>query len=357
MSSPIFRISVGNTDITDTLKSRLLSLTVRDHAGNEADSFEMRLDDIEPRIPLPSPGDEVAVEMGYAETGLTHMGSFFLNELELSADPGWEMRVHGESADMLSALRTTRSQAWDDMTLGDIVSTCAARNGLNPVIDPELAGIYVEHIDQMNRSDMYFLTRLAVEYAAVFKVIEQQAVFAKRGAATSVTGQAIANVVITPLDDVLSWRVLHHSRGSHKELVGRWHDYDLAETTEERRPGIPGAEPDRTLPRRYPNMDDAGYAAASEARRLEAASGRLTLDLIGRADLAAEGFLTLAGFRDGIDGVWKILSVEHELTPSGFRTTVEGEIPADGAGGGGGGGADLPGTPGDGGGGTQGEGQ
>jgi phage protein D len=94
--------------------------------------------------------------MGYRETGLVRMGLFVVNELEVSVDPAWEMRVHGESVDMLSSVRTTRSLAWSEVTLGEIVETIAARNGWTPAINAELAGRFYEHINQMNRSDMYF---------------------------------------------------------------------------------------------------------------------------------------------------------------------------------------------------------
>ena len=326
MSRPIFNVTIGGANISAAVSQRLLSLTVRDLAGDESDTFILRLDDTIPRIPTPAPGDLVTVQMGYAETGLVDMGEFYVNEIELSGDPAWEMRVQGESGNMLSAMRTTRSDAWHEMTIAEIVSTIAGRNGWTPVIDPELGGIFIAHIDQRNTSDMHFLTLLAVEHRGVFKLTRGIAVFAKRGAATSITGLPIANLVITPEDDVLNWRALFHRRGHHQELVGRWHDYDAAETVEQRVPG-PGDEPNRTLSRRYPDETEATQAAMSESRRLGAVAGRLTLELIGRPTLFAEGFITMTGFREPIDGDWKIRMVEHQLDNSGYRTTVECELP------------------------------
>ena len=59
----------------------------------------------------------------------------------------------------------------------------------------------------------------------------------------------------------------------------------------------PGDEPNRTLSRRYPDETEAMQAAMSESRRLGAVAGRLTLELIGRPTLFAEGFITMSGFR------------------------------------------------------------
>ena len=73
--------------------------------------------------------------------------------------------------------------------------------------------------------------------------------------------------------------------------------------------------------------------------------------MIGRPELAAEGFVTLAGFRDPVNGPWKIRQVEHELTSAGYRTVIEGELPPDARTANSGGNAaaavfsDLPGSP------------
>jgi hypothetical protein len=326
LSTPIFRVLFGAVDITVAVQSRLLSLSVQDHAGIEADSFILRLADDKPRIPLPAPEETVSIEMGYAETGLFPMGTFTINEIEISVDPAWEMRVHGESIDMLSTVPTTRSEAWQAVTLGAIVTTIAARNGWTPAIFPELAGRFYDHIDQMNTSDMHFLTNLARDNAAVFKVTNDICIFAVRGDEESVTGRAITRVFVTPEDNVLGLRALFHRRGHHKQIISCSYNYDLAATIPNAVPG-PGDNPDRTLSRRYPNVNEATWAALSESNRLRASSGRLTLSLIGRPELRAEGTVELQGFRDPVEGPWKVKSVEHELSKDVYRTTVEGEIP------------------------------
>lgn len=51
LSTPIYRITVAGNDITAATADRLLSLAVPDNTGEEADSFELQLDDGEPYIP------------------------------------------------------------------------------------------------------------------------------------------------------------------------------------------------------------------------------------------------------------------------------------------------------------------
>ena len=349
MSTPIFQVTMDGADVSDAVATRLLSLTVRDNAGEEADSFVLDLDDGDgdntPHLPLPIPQQVVEISMGYAETGLVWLGKFYVNEIQLSGNPGREMRVHGESVNMASAVRTTRSDAWDDTDLGTIVSTIAGRNGLTPIIDGDLAGIPIEHLDQMARSDMHFVSQLAVEYRAVAKVIDDNLILAKRGAGASITGGEIGNVRITlGVDDVLSWNSMFQIRGNNGAIKARWYDWDLGQTVEEEAPMVDGAASTKTITRRFAYPEDAQRAAGSESRRLDAARGRVTVEMCGKPEIVAEGFATLANFRDPIDRMWKIKSVEHTFDAAGFRTVLEGEYPEDG-GAGGDGGADLPDVP------------
>lgn len=327
---PIFRLTFGGADVTEQVESRLLSLTVTDNAGSESDSFVLRLDDRLPHIPMPNAGEEVEIELGYQDFGLVLLGRFYMDEVEFSIDPAAEMTLRGESVNLLSTIKTLRSDAYDNMTIEAIVNKIAARNNLTPVVSPELAGILVDHRDQMNRSDMGFLTDLATQYSAVFKVEMDQAIFALAGRDVSVSGLRITDLTIHPGENVLGLRVLHQHRGRYSRLAARFHDYNAGETFTQDWPGMPdGNGAERTLNRRFGNEAEANAAAASESRRLSATSAKLTLNLVGEPNLSAEGKVTLSGFRDGIDGTWKIKTVTHEFTNDGLKTTVDAEVPSD----------------------------
>ncbi|NBW63446.1 MAG: hypothetical protein EBR33_09950, partial [Synechococcaceae bacterium WB4_1_0192] len=47
------------------------------------------------------------------------------------------------------------------------------------------------------------------------------------------------------------------------------------------------------------------------------------ITLPGRPDVNAEGLVTLQGFRGEVDGTWNVKQVTHDLSGSGYVTTVE----------------------------------
>jgi phage protein D len=54
-----------------------------------------------------------------------------------------------------STLQSQKMRSFDaGITLGDLVSTVAAEHGLIPAVDASLAGIQLEHTDQLSESDM-----------------------------------------------------------------------------------------------------------------------------------------------------------------------------------------------------------
>ena len=71
--------------------------------------------------------------------------------------------------------------------------------------------------------------------------------------------------------------------------------------------------------------DEAKAAAKTTAKRIERSKAAIDLTLPGRADIVAGMNLTLKGFRDGISGEWKILTVRHTLSRNGWLTAITGE--------------------------------
>jgi phage protein D len=71
--------------------------------------------------------------------------------------------------------------------------------------------------------------------------------------------------------------------------------------------------------------DEAKAAAKTTAKRIERAKASIDLTLPGRIDIVAGMHLTLVGFRDGVSGKWKAVSVRHTVSRSGWLTAISGE--------------------------------
>jgi len=93
---------------------------------------------------------------------------------------------------------------------------------------------------------------------------------------------------------------------------------------------VGSGEPVARLKMQYPTQAMALAAARSELDKRKRKTSTLSITLPGRADVTAEGTLTLSGFRTGVDQQWLIKRAEHVLSNSGWVTTIEGELPNDG---------------------------
>ena len=71
--------------------------------------------------------------------------------------------------------------------------------------------------------------------------------------------------------------------------------------------------------------DEAKAAAKSQAKRIERSKKKLDATMPGTLSIVAGSVVNMAGFRDGVDGSFKIVSVRHSLSRSGWTTTLTGE--------------------------------
>jgi phage protein D len=324
--TPAFKFVMGGKDLTARLNKRLLNLTVTDEAGIKSDTFELTLDDTPPHIDLPTRGQKVVISLGYLETGLVTMGTYEIDEVEVSGSPD-QIRISGKATSMSGGIKTRRTKGHSGKTFKQIVTEIAARHDLTPVVDDELADLSPAHVAQTNESDMHFLTRLAEDNGGVFKVADGKAVFAKRDRVKSVSGKTVHPVTVTMGQNVLSWRLATQSRGHYAQVTARYHDYKTGQLIDVT-VGKSGAS-SRTLTKRYASEAEARRAANAEADRLKRGTGTLTLDIVGNARVAAEGRLTTVGFRPGVNGTWRMKSVKHTLDSGGFKTSIETETPKD----------------------------
>lgn len=71
--------------------------------------------------------------------------------------------------------------------------------------------------------------------------------------------------------------------------------------------------------------DEAQAAAKSQAKRIERSKKSVEITMPGTLAVVAGSVVILSGFRDGVDGRFKAVSVRHSLSRSGWTTTISGE--------------------------------
>lgn len=321
MSRPAFRLTANAADVTPAIRDRLISLRAIDEAGEQSDSLEIRLDDRDGELVLPPTGAALELALGRDDV-LTTIGRYVVDEIGLEGPPG-SLVIVAKAADMRASLKAQKSRGFENITMDGLVATIAASHGLTPKVAPSLAGIRFTRLDQTEESDMAFLTRIAGQYDAIAKPAFGHLLMVPRGEARSAAGLALPTVALVGRD-IIDWRMRAADRGRYKTVIAHWQDTGGARRAPER---AGDGSPAYTIRYTYPTQDQARAAAAGRLAALERGAATLTITTPGRADLAAEGRLTVSGIRTGVDGAWSITRVEHSLDGSGWISRVEAETP------------------------------
>ena len=321
---PVFRVIADSIDVTAAIADRLLSLTISDAAGMDGDTAEIVVDDRDWRLALPRTGAELTISMGYQEAGLALMGVFVVDELVISGTPA-QLAIRARAADLRRSMKRPRTRSWEATTIGAIVAAIASEHGYAPGCAAALAAETIGHIDQVDESDLHFLTRLARQRGAVAKPAGKTLIFAPAGQAKSLTGMDLPAVTIGRLDDRASYEVTIAERGKYPAVTARY--WDSAAALE-----VPitagNGEPVYTIGRRYPDRDAADSAARAKLAAFARGSATLRLTCPGDARLAAEGRIIVTGIRSGVDGEWTVTRVAHRIDRGGYACDIEAEAAA-----------------------------
>ncbi|MFR0654733.1 phage late control D family protein [Pantoea sp. SIMBA_079] len=358
--APDFQLRVNAKDITTSIRDRLISLTLTDNRGFEADQLDIELDDADGQLAMPARGAEVSLFLGWKGQALTGKGSFTVDEVEHHGAPD-TMTIRARSADFRGSLNSRREVSYHDTTLGQIVSQIAARNKLELMLADGFAGIVVAHLDQTQETDAKFLTRLATLYGAVAAIKAGRLLFIRPGGGVTAGGKPIPQVTITRQNgDRHTFSIA--DRGAYTGVSASWlHTKDpkpkkvklqrkkkpevhygfhhpetkkkkvvKAKAPEARQGDYLAGSQDNvfTLTTVFSSQASAMHAAKAKWEKLQRGVAEFSLTLArGRADLYPETPVKVSGFKSVIDAQpWLISKVTHSLNDSGYTTQLEFEV-------------------------------
>lgn len=317
MTKPAFRIVADGEDITKLISDRLVSIRINDQAGQQSDSLEITLDDRDHLVPVPRSGAWLRVWLGYSDNGQlpVYMGAYAVDEVEVSMGPR-SMVVKATAAQTAPELvKQQRTKSWHDTTLGAIAQQIGKQNALQVTIKGTLASVPIKHEDQTNESDQSFLTRLAEKYKATIKPADGKLVIVPRGG-------EFGGTVTVDVKEVTSWRATLKNRGAYGEVKAKYLNRTTnkeATVTSGTKGNLPTFE-DKQL---YRSQAEAEKAAASKLQSLNSGEVSINLQMPGRPQVNAEGLVTLTNFREHVNGTWNIKTVTHDLSSSGYVTTID----------------------------------
>lgn len=319
--TPMFRIVADNNDITVLINDRLLLLRTTDKPGMDSDEFELRIDDRDGEVSLPTRGADVEIFMGYAGQKLTRIGLYTVDEVEWGGPPD-ALVIRGKASNFRGSGKTTRSGSWEDVPLSRIVSDIAQRNGWTAVCD---VATKVPRADQLNESDYNFITRLTRKHDCTAKVADNKLIVKPRQEGVSASGKSLGVITITPQDvSRKQFRLGDHS--THKAVATKHQDKKTGKLTVVRLDndaapdGLPPVHTDRHI---HPNKTAAEQAAKARLAAFNRSTAGVRLEMPGRTDLFAERQINAQGFKVGLDGEYLVDMVEQVFTQAGWSTTVE----------------------------------
>jgi phage protein D len=316
---PVFQIHANAVDITAVINDRMLLIRTIDKPGNSADDFELRIDDRDGAVTLPKRGAKMKVYLGYEGQKLSLIGTYTVDEVEVSGPPDTVV-IRSKSSDTRSSAKTTRSGSWEGVSLASIVSDIAGRNGWKPECSVQTL---IERADQLSESDLSFITRLAKQYDCTAKVADGKLIVIPRQGGVTVSGKRLP-VLVVRRSDVSRWQFRLGDDNVKKAVKAAYADKrgDLVtvQLDNENTEGLPPIHTDRHI---HGNKPAAEAAAKARLAGFNRSTAGVRFEMPGRTDLFAEREIDAQGFKVGLDGNYLVDSVEQVFTQAGWSTTVE----------------------------------
>lgn len=346
-SVPQYVLAAGDVNINERLQGRLMSLTMTDNRGFEADQLDIEIDDADGKMMLPKRGEVLSLHLGWKNEPLIFKGKFTVDEIEYSGAPD-KIIIRGRSADFRSSLNVKREISYHDKSLGDIIKAIAKRNNVEPVIAEQLNKIKLAHIDQTNESDGSFLSRLGQQEGAIAAIKNGQLLFMPQGSGKTASGRPIPPLLLTrSIGD--GYRFSLADRGAYTGVVASWlntrkpqkkedvkvkrkrktKQKNKTKVDEQQGDYLVGEEGNTlTLSHTYANKGNAERAAKSAWEKMQRGVASFSIQLAkGRADIYPEMPVKVQGFKPEIDNAeWILTKVSHSLSDSGFTSSLELEV-------------------------------
>lgn len=310
-------VKINGQDMSSRMRPFLLNIEVTDKEGMSGDTCSLTFDDRAGQIKLPPVGSLVEV---WLNGTLVFKGRSDAPRSSGSRGGGRTLSVTAKGFDPRGKVKEQQNLHKDDATLKDFLTEVASRAGFSLKIDEQFAQIKRDYWSTEGDSFLSLGQALARELHGTFKIRDNVAVLAARGAA--LLPPVMAKVGAG--GNVISWEIEPTmGRGDFRRTKVRWFDRKKARFEEKQVEistdnGSDAENAIRTLAADEDQAEGIAEGRKSESER-DAGGGSVELDLTPSAQ--AEAPLILSGARRGVDGTYKIVSVTHSASRGGGSVT------------------------------------
>lgn len=328
----LFKLTIQGIDLTAQIERRLISLSMTDKRGSEADELTLTLADDDAALPLPTKGNEIRLWLAMPDTGdMIDKGTFVIDDAEHSGTPD-QMMIRAKSADFRSSLKVKRSNSYHQHSLGEIAQTVAKRHDLVLAIDNTVAAMMIDHIDQYRESDINLLTRLCDDHDLMCTIKAGRLIIKPVGSGQSPSGAALGQVTITRASGDRHRYTRTDRTSDYDETTTSYHDDKSGKTKhvsiKDGKPKPLDALPNdkaHVLTKPAKSKAEAVSQAKASANKKARQVANFELMLaVARPDIIADSPATVRGFRPYIDEHdWTVVEVSHDLSGSGYQSRVQ----------------------------------
>lgn len=336
--------------------SRIISISLTDKRGFEADELTIELDDNDGTIAIPKTGSKITLKLGYQETGLVEKGEYLVSEFTASGSPDI-LSITARAADLAEALAEQVEKSWHKQTLYQIIETIAKKHKYEYLISKDYQNQKIEHIDQTNESDASFMSRLAEQYDAIATIKNGKLLFIPAGESQTASGQPILPTTITRAsgdshsftysssNSYQAVRAYYTDKktGQKKEvIVNKDNAYPNKKTTQQTKT-VKGktfkakkkendnqkvnteGQKIKTLRHLYATESGAWSGARGAFKKIQRGVAEFSITLaVGRPDLYPETPAVVKGFKPEIDAeAWLITEVSHKIDSGGYTASIQ----------------------------------
>ena len=180
--TPDFSISINGSNTFP--KERVISIRTTDEAGIISDSCEIELDDFDGALQFPNTEAKVVVSLGYKETGLTKIGTYFVREVSIDG-ARHIVRIQCNAAS--KAMRSQKTKT-NEGTIENKLQEMGTEFDFDSEISDGLKEVTLSDSPQFAENDMNYITRISQKIGAP---LDGHLVVANEDSGKSVSGQSL----------------------------------------------------------------------------------------------------------------------------------------------------------------------
>lgn len=354
--TPAAELTIDGRRFGTQAMSRIISISLTDKRGFEADELTIELDDHDGTIAIPKTGSKITLKLGYQETGLVEKGEYLVSEFTASGSPD-RLSITARAADLAEALAEQVEKSWHKQTLYQIIEAIAKKHKYAYIISKDYQNTKIEHIDQTNESDASFMSRLAEQYDAIATIKNGKLLFIPAGESQTASGQPILPTTITRAsgdshsftysssNSYQAVRAYYTDKktGQKKEvIVNKDNAYHNKKTTQQTKT-VKGktfkakkkendnqkvnteGQKIKTLRHLYATESGAWSGARGAFKKIQRGVAEFSITLaVGRPDLYPETPAVVKGFKPEIDAeAWLITEVSHKIDSGGYTASIQ----------------------------------